>query len=73
MLIYWTFITQCSKFHTPFSTKIFEQMKAIYPKHDLPKVVKEMCHRCAQVAREQTREVLEKEIDNSYNDLRTNT
>ena len=53
-------------------TKIFEQMRAIYPKYDLPKVVEDICHRCAQVAREQTREVLEEEIDNSYNDSRTN-
>jgi len=53
-------------------TKIFEQMTTIYPKHDLPKVVEELCHRCAQVARNRTREALEEEIDNAYNDLRTN-
>ncbi|CAG8717801.1 10339_t:CDS:10, partial [Funneliformis mosseae] len=54
-------------------TKIFEQMRAIYPKYDLPKVVEDICHRCAQVARKQTREALEEEIDNAYNDLRTNS
>ncbi len=53
-------------------TKIFEQMRAIYPRHDLPKVVEEICRRCAQIARKQTREALEEEIDNAYNDLRTN-
>ncbi len=53
-------------------TKIFEQMRAIYPKYDLPKVVEEVCHRCAQVARKQTREALEEEIDNAYNVVRTN-
>ncbi|CAJ0915296.1 2216_t:CDS:2 [Entrophospora sp. SA101] len=31
-------------------TKIFEQIKAMYPKYDLPKVVEELCHWCAQVA-----------------------
>ncbi|CAI2183614.1 16104_t:CDS:10 [Funneliformis geosporum] len=53
-------------------TKIFEQMRAIYPRHDLPKVVEEICRRCARIARKQTREALEEEIDNAYNDLRTN-
>ncbi|CAJ0843009.1 12442_t:CDS:10 [Entrophospora sp. SA101] len=43
-------------------TKIFEQMKAIYPKYNLPKVVEELCHH----------EALEEEIDNAHNDLRTN-
>ena len=53
-------------------TKIFEQMRAIYPRYDLPKVVEEICHQCVQIARKQTREALEEEIDNAYNDLRTN-
>ncbi|CAG8598830.1 4188_t:CDS:10, partial [Funneliformis mosseae] len=52
--------------------KIFEQMRAMYPKYDLPKVVEDMSNRCAQVARKQTREALEEEIDNAYSDLRTN-
>src|SRR6266542_729798 len=54
-------------------TKIFEQMRAMYPKYDLPKMVEDLCHRCAQVARKQTREDLEEEIDNAYNDLRMNS
>ncbi|CAG8615612.1 3360_t:CDS:10, partial [Acaulospora morrowiae] len=54
-------------------TKIFEQMRTIYPKYDLPKVVEDICHRCAQVARKQTRDALEEEIDNAYNDLRSNS
>ncbi|CAG8621387.1 10891_t:CDS:10, partial [Diversispora eburnea] len=53
-------------------TKIFDLMKATYPEYSLPKVVKEMCHRCAQVARKQTKEDLEEAIDNSYSDLKTN-
>ncbi|CAG8628478.1 4542_t:CDS:10 [Ambispora gerdemannii] len=53
-------------------TKIFDQMKAMYPEYNLPKVVEELCHRCAQAARKQTREVLEEEIDNAYSDLKTN-
>jgi hypothetical protein len=51
-------------------TKIFEQMRAIYPKHDLPKVVEEICRRCV---RKQTREALEQEIDDAYYDLRMNS
>ncbi|CAG8511615.1 5127_t:CDS:10 [Ambispora gerdemannii] len=47
-------------------TNVFDQMKIIYQKHDLPREVKELCYRCA---RRQSRHDLKKEIDDAFYDL----